>query len=110
MNESVQLSLKPFDMSLEKLRLDYLIILTFFVEATIQVLYDIGLYYKLVEKDEVLKKIIFFIKRQKGELGLDLKKKVISSVKLVNKCFLRKKSTSKLKRTEPKIKLKKNNS
>ena len=66
LNESVEASLKAFDMSSNKLQLYFNNFIDDSVNATIQRLYDVGLFDRLENTAEIFKDYISFNKRGRG--------------------------------------------
>ena len=66
--EQVEGSLKVFDLSLLNLQLDCTDFMNVSVKATLQTLYDVGLFDIFNDKDEVFMCPNSFNKRQRGEL------------------------------------------
>ena len=71
LKESVESSLNAFDISLSNLQSEKKSFIDNSVNATIQILYDRGLFDRLENKDEIVKDNITFKKRQRGQLELD---------------------------------------
>ena len=68
---SVNSSLKALDISLSITKFEYTSFIDSPVEATMQVLHDMKSWYRVDEKDEILKKQITFSKRRRKKLETD---------------------------------------
>ena len=71
LSESVEASLKAFDVSLSEVHLNYIYFKDKSNKASIQVLYEGGLFEKFENKDEIFSEYIISNTRRRGDLDTE---------------------------------------